>query len=281
MSEIQKLLDADADNVKNCVQLFQNFSPELSQALEDGVKLYNILFRVLSIKFRDDDDQYTIDGTYNIKNYKKRESAKNRIWSRRARATLLLSGYRSYMWAVTDIYRTRVTSSMNHFRQQIEAIFYMDLILIKPSVGEEWFYAGNKTGKKFFRKYSSELGEFLDKSKLANTYNRISGAASHTRLSSLIYGLEIDSTTKEDRYIDIYTVKMQEVSNDKPEQLVLSVLDFLDDQIKIFQALLSALPEFDDPLLCETRIPSFIDKITRLFTLFQERFPEMVKEIQK
>ena len=58
MSEIQKLLDADDTNAKECVRLFQNYSPELSQALEDGVHFYDILFRVLNKKFRDDNDKY-------------------------------------------------------------------------------------------------------------------------------------------------------------------------------------------------------------------------------
>lgn len=281
MSEIQQLLKADADNVKNCVQLFQNFSPELSQALEDGALFYSILFRVLSKKLTDDDDQHNIDAADNKKNHEKGDFAKSRIWSRRARATLLLTAYRGYMWAATDIYRTRITSSMNHLRQQIEAAFYMNLILNNPSVGKEWFYAGNKEGKKFYRKYNSKLKEFLDKYKLANTYNRISGTASHTRLTSLIYGLEINSTAKEGRYIDTYTVKMQEVSQDKPEQFILSILAFLTDQIKIFDVLLSSLPEFDDSLLRETRLPLLKSKISRLFSLFNKKFPQMVKEIQK
>lgn len=281
MSEIQKLLYADADNVKNCEWLFQNYSPELSQAIEDCAQFYKIIRRVAEKNFRDDADQYNIEAADDPENFLKEELARNRIWSRRARATLLLSGYRSYMWAATDIYRTRLTSSMNHLRQQIEAVFYMNLILSKPSVGEEWFNIGPEEGKKFFRKYSSELGTFLDKFKLANTYNRISAAASHTRLSSVIYGLEIKSKTKDDRYIDVYSLKMQEIDPDKPERFILNVLDFLANQIKIFDSLLSALPEFDDPLLSETRFPLFKNKVSHLFALFKKKFPFMIPEIQK
>ena len=58
------------------------------------------------------------------------------------------------MWAVTDIYRIRITSSMNHVRQQIESAFYMNLIHLEPSIGEEWFNVGTRVnGKKFFGQY--------------------------------------------------------------------------------------------------------------------------------
>ena len=280
MSEIQNLLNADADNIKNCKQLFHNFSPELSQTIEDGAQLYITFLRILSKKFRDDENQSIIKGHREEKAYIEKELAKDRIWSRRARAALFLLSYRSYMWAATDLYRTRVTSSMNHLRQQIEASFYMNLILNKPSVAKEWFVIRNKKeGKKFFKKYSVDLSAYLERFQFANTYNRISGAASHARLSSIMYGLEINSINHDDKYVDIYTVKMQEVDQDRPEQFILNILAFLSDQQKLFNVFLTALPEIDDLLLRETRIPLFKDKISGLFALFQEKFPVMVKNL--
>ena len=82
------------------------------------------------------------------------------------------------------------------------------------------------------------------------------------------------------RYTDIYTLNLHEVNQDRPEQLILSVLAFLKDQISIFNALLSALPEFGDPLFRETRLPFFENKISQLFTVFQKKFPSMAKEIK-
>ena len=216
MSEIQNLLDADADNIKKCRQLFYNFSEDLSEIFEDGAQLYITIFRIVSDKFQDDEDQSIINELKNEEEIEEKEIAKDRIWSRRARATLFLLSYRSYLWAATDLYRTRVTSSMNHVRQQVESSFYMNLIMNKPSVAREWFYIGaGKEGKKFFKKYSMDLGAYLEKFDLAQTYNRISGSASHARPSSLMYGLEIKSTADGERYSDTYTIKMQEIDDEK------------------------------------------------------------------
>ena len=271
MSEIQNLLDADEDNVKNCKRLFNDFSPELSQSLDDCANFYSIFLRVLSRTFKDDIDQSIIESTGNNKDIHEHVSAKNRFWSRRARATLLLLTYRSFMWAVTDIYRIRITASMNHVRQQIESAFYMNLIYLEPHIAEEWFNVGTRIkGRKFFVKYKEKLRNFCDEQRLAETYNRISGSASHSRLSSVIYSMEIKSNVVENRYEDIYSIKMQEVNEDKPEQLILAVLSFLDDQIKLFDAILKALPEMNDPLLRETRLPTLKNKVYRLFRMLNE-----------
>lgn len=280
MSEIQNLLDADADNVKNCKQLFYDFSPELSQALEDCSQLYLTFFRILSKNFEDDRDHSIMGKSGNKKTVVEKELTEDVIWARRAKGVLVLLAYRSYMWAATDLYRTRITSSMNHLRQQIESSFYINLILNKPSVAKDWFDISTaKEGKSFFRRYSGELRFFLNRFHLADSYDRISGAASHCRLSSVMYGLEINSTDHEDRHVDKYKMKLQEIIQDRLGQFILNVLAFLGDQKKLFDVFLETLPEIDDPLFCETRIPLFKNKISRLFDLFNKKFPEMVKEI--
>ena len=81
----------------------------------------------------------------------------------------------------------------------------MNIIYLEPSISEEWFNVGTRVnGKKFFGQYKGKLRNFCDEHRLAETYNRISGSASHSRLSSVIYSLDIKSNVDESRYADIY-----------------------------------------------------------------------------
>jgi hypothetical protein len=62
----------------------------------------------------------------------------------------------------------------------------------------------------------------------------------------------------------------QEFDEKEPDYFMVQVFHVLHIQARIFSSLKDAVPEINDPLLLETRIPQFIQRADRLFRRFGE-----------
>ena len=66
----------------------------------------------------------------------------------------------------------------------------------------------------------------------------------------------------------------QEFDGENPDHFMVQVFHALHIQARIFASLKDAVPEINDPLLLETRIPQFIERVDRLFRRFGEHFKQ-------
>ena len=57
MTDINKLLDVDAENVTQFIRFFAEFNHELPEVLEEAAQLFITFTRMFSLKARDDDEQ--------------------------------------------------------------------------------------------------------------------------------------------------------------------------------------------------------------------------------
>ena len=95
----------------------------------------------------------------------------------------------------------------------------------------------------------------------------------------MVDGLSISRSLQADRYTDNFSLAFQDFDPEKPEQLILRALYILRTQAKLLIPLQLALPEVSDPLLLETRIPKFINKLGLVYEKFQREYPEFLESI--
>lgn len=307
MSEIKKLLEVDAENAVKTEQFFAGYNPELPEALEEGAQLFRTFSRVYSQGAKDDEDHRILasyserltslepEGLRSIlrsplpkdpkraKAVRAAREAANRWMSRRARGVLLILAFRCYMFAVTDLLRLRISVAYGHFRVQIETVALMRIMVHEPSVALDWIELGadHQKGKTFFRKYSKKVRVFIDNFGLETVWNLASGTAQHARFASVVYGLSQDTFEECGRKVDRYEVMFQEVQKDNPFDLILRTSFLLLMQYQIFLALREALPEVDDPILLETRLPKFRSRVRRIWASMEKAYPEEVSRLME
>lgn len=303
MSEIKKLLEADTTNIAETERFFANYSPELPSALDEAAALFVTFSRAFSQQARDDEDQRTVNSLskrLGICNENELQdilrvplpndpeqselllairTAMDRGFSRRARGILLILAFRSYMFAVTDLLRQRMTPAFGHIRIQIEAVGLMTIMRQNPVVALEWMeVSDNKSGKQFFRKYSNDIWKFSDRYELTDAWNLASGAAQHARFLSVSYGLKQSDFEEHGRRKSQYQVVFQEGES---HELILWTLFILLKQYHIFLAIREALPEVVDPILINSRLPNFRSKVQKLWRRLEEVYPEEVAQWKK
>lgn len=302
MTEIDKLIEADEINCKESLKLFNQFDPSLATAFDDASNLFSAFSRSFSHGATDDNTQQSIsklakEGTLTeselkeVLNGKKPPklaedlfekiiSNRNDYYSRRSRAILLLHTYRSYMWAATDIRRLRVGNALGLMRSEIESVALMSLFQSKSELAYRWFnIKGDQQGRDFFNKTKKDVSKFSERFELTVEWNLASSAAQHSRFIGIVDALSISSSSQIDRYTDNYGVAFQDFDQEKPEQLIVRALYVLRTQAKLYAPLQLALPEVQDPLLIETRIPTFIKKLGLLYNKFEKEYPEFLDSI--
>jgi len=302
MTEIDKLIEADEVNCKESLKFFNQFDPSLATAFDDASNLFSAFSRSFSHGAIDDDTQHSIsklakEGALieselkEVLNGRKPPklaedlfeeiiSNRNDYYSRRSRAILLLQTYRSYMWAATDIRRLRVGNAIGLMRLEIESVALMSLFQSKNELAYRWFnIKGDQQGRDFFNKTKKDVSKFSEGFELTVEWNLASSAAQHSRFIGIVDALSISSSSQIDRYTDNYSVAFQDFDQEKPEQLIVRALYVLRTQAKLFVPLQLALPEVRDPLLIETRIPKFINKLGLLYDKFQKEYPGFLNSI--
>jgi hypothetical protein len=302
MTEIKQLIEADEENCKQSLKLFNQFDPSLVISFDDASNVFTTFSRSFGHGARDDDTQRSIselakkggltesefkdvlNGRKPTKLaddlFKEIISNRNDYYSRRSRALLLLHAYRSYMYAATDIRRLRVGTALGLMRLEIESVALMSLFQGKNELTYTWFnLKGDQQGKAFFNKTKNDVLEFSKKFELTVEWNLASSAAQHSRFIGLVDGLSISSSSQSDRYTDNFSVAFQDFDPEKPEQLIVRALYILRTQAKLLIPLHLALPEVSDPLLLETRIPKFTNKVGLLYEKFQRKYPEFLESI--
>jgi len=184
------------------------------------------------------------------------------------------------MWAASDIRRLRVGNALGLMRLEIESVALMSLFQSKSEFAYQWFnIKGDQQGRDFFNKTKKDVSKFSERFELTAEWNLASSAAQHSRFIGVVDALSISSSSQIDRYTDNYSVAFQDFDQEKPEQLVVRALYVLRTQAKLFVPLQLSLPEVKDPLLIETRIPSFIKKLGLLYDRFQNEYPEFLNSI--
>jgi len=307
MSEISELLDADAQNVRHTKELFRNFSPELFGTLDEAASLFRTTLRIFGQGCSDADavdkaiinkygselgivDSEEMDQLLNstFPEYSNRSeflieiiNARDRIRSRPLRAYILIQIFRAYMWAVTDLLRLRITPAHGYLRLQIEGVALLGIMRNRPEVAWEWKDVGlGKEGTRFFRNYQTKIKEFVKSNDFEFAYNYASGTAQHIRFSSAIrrFSISKEQVPERGEVLEHYEVGFQEADLDNPAKLISDTLFFLWIQYLIFISLTKVLPELEDPILINTRIPNFGDKISRLRGLLKKMFPDQVNQ---
>lgn len=306
MTDINKLLDVDAENAKQFIRFFADFNHELPEALEEAAQLFITFSHMFDLQARDDDEQQVFNSCgkslnalngeelwsimhsplpqdpHRAKIILDAKAALDRMWSRRVRGQLLLLSYRSYMFAVTDLLRLRRTPALGHFRVQIEAVGLMNIVRKEPTVASEWLaIVTEQDGKRFFDRYKKRLSKFNDLNNLAVAYNLASGSAQHARLASIALGLSQRIFEERGRRVEQHYLKFQEVDPERPYELITWALFFLETQYKLFLAISEALPETTDPILIDTRLPNFRSKVTRLWKHLEKKYPDQVAKWRK
>jgi hypothetical protein len=302
MTEIAKLIEADEINSKESLKLFNQFDPSLTAAFDDVSNLFSAFSRSFSYGAKDDDTQESITELAKeaslteaelreVLNGKKPSkltadlfekiiSNRNDYYSRRSRAILLLYAYRSYMWAATDVRRLRVGNAVGLMRSEIESVALMSIFQSKSELAYRWFnIRGDQQGRDFFNKTIKDVSKFSERFELSAEWNLASSAAQHSRFIGIVEPLSISHSSKIDRYSDTYSVAFQDFDQEKPEQLISRALYVLRTQAKLFVPLQLVLPEVQDLLLIETRIPMFIKKLGLLYNKFEREYSEFLSSI--
>jgi hypothetical protein len=83
---------------------------------------------------------------------------------------------------------------------------------------------------------------------------------------------------KGNRRQDEYKLVFQE--GETRQQLLWAVF-LLEMQYRLFMAMREGLPEIDDPLLVNTRLPNFRNKVNRLWKHLEKVFPEQAAQLRK
>ena len=306
MGDIQDLIDVDSKNVVVTLKYFDNYDKKLMECFETAASLFRSFSHVYSQEATDDYDIQEVDDIVERlqlenqdelnrmldHNYPPDPSIQSEVnflgniesnyYSRRVRGMLLLLCYRSYMFSATDMLRMRITSALGNMRLAIESAAYTVIIRNIPEVGKIWFnLRTDKEGKRFYRKHSSELGKIIEQYSLEFLWNFASSSTQHARPHSVAFGIDLSNSIDRDRYSNEFGLRFQELDQDSPDDFFLKVLFLLRIQERIFSVLKEGLSEIADPILLETRLPSFSLEVSRLWQLLGLRFPTLLERMRE
>jgi hypothetical protein len=294
ISELGKLLTADAENTATTLEFIRGFDAGLPQAMDTAASLFDTFSHAFGQTAVDDAEQDELrecrmllgidserlgelvsQGNTDPAATRAR-AAYSRIYSRRARGLLLLHAHRAYMFSATNLLRLRVSPAYGALRVECEAVALACVIQEDPAIGRQWFDVGlGREGHQFHSANQSAIKEALKRHGLVNAYELGSGVSLHPRFGSVVLGLSQRTGQVGDRHVEELRVEWQELKQN-PSALLLAVFHVLRTQNRVFGALLEALPESRDPILAEARLPSFHRDLDRLWQLYTERFPEVV-----
>jgi len=293
------LLKADEENAEKTRLFFLEFDTGLLDAFDEGNQILQSFMRSFGQGATDDIDQEAIteiskrtglhetelvailrgekkDACYTSLN-KELHQIQAQHYCRRARTLLTLQAYRSFMFAAIDIRRMQVVRAFGQLRPAIEAIALITIFQSENQLAVEWYNIRDDIGGKvFFRKTIERINTFCKTYDVENEWNLSSAAAQHSRLIGLVDGLHVNQFLKGNRLVQEFKLSLQDFNPERPAEFIVRALYILRLQVKLLLPLEVALPEASDPLLHETRIPNFRNKIERLYKVFEVKFPQFL-----
>jgi len=293
MSELDELIQVDADNVSNSRKALANFDPELSRALDTAAGMFKTFCRCMEGALDDSADWATLDGCgtelgidadtlvslirTNARDatLDRARAAWLRLYARRARGIVLLLLQRQFMWAATDLLRMRLTATIGYGRQQAESLALLFLMRDDATIADRWMkLAADNDGKRFHREFQGRILEVIERLDLGGAYEGGSGTSMHVRLASAIRGLSLDRKPNE------IWLGYQDVRSNDPFSYYLEVLSFLGIQVRLFRALGDAFPEVRDQIW-PGRVESFTRHVASLWERLEKLFPEQCEKYRR
>lgn len=286
--KIDELIEADAKNVPACKELLFKFSPDLPEAIDQSATLYDTAARVWGLhvsevhwnEISEVRAQLGADDSVTDLELATREpemaAAVDRFFSREIRGFLLL---RLAMWnslAMAEILRFRVTPAFNYHRLQAESIAWMKLMVQNPGIAREWRDLKPEEGLKFHNKHIAPIKEAVREIGLQYAYDNASGIAGHSRMAGLALAMDMHEATTETKLSMNFHVRAQEFEEENPGLFLAQVLFALRTQERILTALPVVVPEIDDPIFIDQRVPTFRKQIDALGPQFARRYPRVV-----
>jgi len=296
MGEIEKLIEADAENISHSRRILFGFDPELSSALDKAAGMFTTFSRCIEGGEEDSKDLSTLkqcseelgvdqeklieiieSKSDNNPILVRAQSAWFSIYGRRVRGIIFLLLQRQFMWAVTDLLRMRITPAIGYTRLEAESIALLLIMKRDASVTDSWMkLTSDEAGKAFYKKFQREIVRELENIGLDGTYEMGSGVSLHVRFMSAVRNLSLkDKHGKSEIWLGYQELKPNNGFNQF--NYFLQILSFLRTQERIFRVLGKAFPEVSDPIWF-TRVDIFAKTIDDLWQKFERTFP---KECQR
>lgn len=297
ISEIDKLLQADENNVQVTKCFLSDFSPDTLEVLNQAAVLYDTVCRAFSQGFHDHFRELATEiSTLGLSTfaefveklsgpvpqereaqYTRATEVLNRYYEREGRRILLVRLGVLYGTAAADLLRMRVTVPLAYVRIQCESLALMQLMHATPEIAREWIEINTEVqGKAFFRAYQPAVKGVLRSFNLEFAYDNASSIALHSRFAGVAFGTAVTSRVVDGKIVQEIKVKAQEFDLDNPDPFLLIVLHVVRVQERILSRLAEMNREIDDPLLLETRIPQFSRAVNALYETFERRRPDLV-----
>ena len=299
MSEIEKLIEADGENISHSRRILVGFDPELSSALDVAAGMFLTFSRCIEGGAEDSKDLLTLEqcskelGVDQEKLIQIIESKSNNnpilvrarsawlsIYGRRVRGIIFLLLQRQFMWAVTDLLRMRLTPVIGYTRLEAESLGLLMIMKRDASVADRWMKLNSdKQGKAFYKKFQGKIISELKKISLDGIYEMGSGASLHVRFMSAVRSFSLKN---EPRKLEIWLGYQELKPNNGPNRFnyFLAVLSFLRTQERIFRALGEAFPEVSDPIWFE-RVRIFARTVDFLWQKLERTFPEECEKYRR
>jgi hypothetical protein len=269
MPDIESLLEADEKNVREMQKVFADYG-ELPQLLNEAMVLYTTCNRALGQALSQEASALPHDLPPDKSAIVAEFTAKHQRGLLFTRVGVL------YGTAVADLLRMRLTAPLGYVRLQCESIALLKLMAEDSSIIQQWVnIQTDKEGAAFYKKYQKRVMDILQKYNLSDAYNQASGAALHSRFIGVAQGYK--SARREDglRITQEHRINVQEFDPENPHRFMLRVIfTVLRVQALILANLKDALPEINDKLLLETRIPQFIERLNRFLELARAHFAQ-------
>jgi len=284
-SDIDRLHDQDASNVDECKRLLVEISPEIPDAINLACSLYTTANRVYGQAIGDHfgeverllDARGMQSDSELIPIAETDPEVRNvlaRFQSRDARGLLLvrLGVLNSQLFA--DFLRLRLTSPFAYLRIQAESVALLQMMTRDPHVAVEWSdIRTNAQGVAFFNKSKREVRLILEQIGLLPVYEMASSFAVHSRFSGVAMASKFSHKSEDGSWERRLEVRAQEFDPDDPVPFLMSAVYGIKTQDLIFAALLEILPELDDPIFRERRVPAFRACVSRIVSAVQRYRP--------
>lgn len=181
--------------------------------------------------------------------------------------------FRSFRWALADLYRLRLTAVLGHMRVEAEAVALIHLFRAEPAFADRWL-ATSEDGRRFFQDSQPKVKQFLSQHGLYKAYDYGSSVAQHVRMMSAAPALDV---TAEATHLT-YELRDQEVDPNDPFSLHNGVAYFARTQVRVLKALEQAFPDavVADILDDLETAARYVDD---LYWLIDRRYPQEVRNM--
>jgi len=303
VARIEEFIDQDREAIAKAVARMLAFSPDLLEAFDDAIGLFENIGEAYSRGSTEDGDLRIINECGEKLGAETREElqalldaptrddaaraelisrirdATGRIASRRVRGILLGLLWRTYLRAATDLFRLRTSSVLGYLRFQVEAAALASIMNQRPRVAVDWQNAGlSNDGRRFFRDHQPEIKEFALRHHLVLEYEQGSAAAQHVRLASVAGGYQQELYEDGERRVHEARILYLEDTPEEPWHLIIQALNVLRAQKKLLVIIRQGFPEVDESSLTRSGLVEFNARLDRLFAHFRQVFPEKARE---